>query len=93
MPGHEAPSYAILDQAVDVYAPDMAGLENGIDEIEDNSSTGAPRVSTHLRPLRRGDRVQRTTKPRMGMLAALRPALTSVTSSGCGGSCEMSRTT
>ena len=27
--------YAILDQVVDEYAPVVAGLENDIDEIED----------------------------------------------------------
>ena len=33
--GPEAVLYAILDQVVDEYAPVVAGLENDIDEIED----------------------------------------------------------
>ena len=38
----EAMLYAILDQVVDEYAPVVAGLENDIDEIEDQLFGGDP---------------------------------------------------
>ncbi|MEJ7755155.1 MAG: CorA family divalent cation transporter [Nocardioidaceae bacterium] len=56
--GPEAILYAILDQVVDEYAPVVAGLENDIDEIEDQLFDGDPAVSqAHLRAVPRGDRV------------------------------------
>ncbi len=46
--GPEAVLYAILDQVVDEYAPVVAGLENDIDEIEDQLFDGDPRVSRRI---------------------------------------------
>ena len=46
--GPEAVLYAILDQVVDEYAPVVAGLENDIDEIEDQLFQGDPKVSRRI---------------------------------------------
>jgi magnesium transporter len=46
--GPEAVLYAILDQLVDEYAPVVAGLENDIDEIEDQLFDGDPKVSRRI---------------------------------------------
>ena len=46
--GPEAVLYAILDQVVDEYAPVVAGLENDIDEIEDELFEGDPTVSRRI---------------------------------------------
>jgi magnesium transporter len=46
--GPEAVLYAILDQLVDEYAPVVAGLENDIDEIEDQLFEGDPKVSRRI---------------------------------------------
>jgi magnesium transporter len=46
--GPEAVLYAILDQVVDEYAPVVAGLENDIDEIEDQLFQGDPTVSRRI---------------------------------------------
>ena len=46
--GPEAVLYAILDQVVDEYAPVVAGLENDIDEIEDQLFDGDPTVSRRI---------------------------------------------
>src|SRR6202020_1601677 len=46
--GPEAVLYAIVDQVVDEYAPVVAGLENDIDEIEDQLFKGAPAVSRRI---------------------------------------------
>src|SRR4051812_39662511 len=46
--GPEAVLYAILDQVVDEYAPVAAGLENDIDEIEDQVFDGDPGVSRRI---------------------------------------------
>jgi magnesium transporter len=46
--GPEAILYAILDQVVDEYAPVVAGLENDIDEIEDQLFGGEPAVSKRI---------------------------------------------
>jgi len=46
--GPEAVLYAILDPVVDEYAPVVAGLENDIDEIEDQPFQGDPKVSRRI---------------------------------------------
>src|SRR4029453_10608375 len=46
--GPEAVLYAILDQVVDEYAPVVAGLENDVDEIENQLFDGEPAVSRRI---------------------------------------------
>jgi len=70
--GPEAVLYAILDQVVDEYAPVVAGLENDIDEIEDQLFDGDPAVSRRIYELSREViEFQRATHPLPDMLAAL----------------------
>ncbi len=70
--GPEAILYAILDQVVDEYVPVVAGLENDIDEIEDQLFTGDPAVSRRIYELSREViEFQRATHPLLNMLAAL----------------------
>jgi magnesium transporter len=71
--GPEAVLYAILDQVVDEYAPVAAGLENDIDEIEDQVFDGDPSVSRRIYELSREViGFQRATQPLVSMLRALR---------------------
>ena len=51
--GPQAVLYAILDQVVDEYAPVSAGLENDIDEIEDQLFGGDGEVSRRIYELSR----------------------------------------
>ncbi|PBC39173.1 transporter [Rhodococcus sp. ACS1] len=70
--GPEAVLYAILDQVVDEYEPVIAGLENDIDEIEDQLFTGDESVARRIYDL--SSEViafQRATHPLVGMLEAL----------------------
>ena len=70
--GPQAVLYAVLDQVVDDYAPVVAGLENDIDEIEDQVFGGDPAVSRRIYELlREVVDVQRATHPLLGMLKAL----------------------
>ena len=70
--GPEAVLYAILDQVVDEYSPVVAGLENDIDEIEDQLFSGDPAVSRRIYDLtRQVIEFQRTTRPLLGILTAL----------------------
>ncbi len=70
--GPEAILYAILDQVVDEYAPVVAGLENDIDEIEDQLFGGDPAVARRIYELfREVIEFQRATQPLPDMLAAL----------------------
>jgi magnesium transporter len=70
--GPEAILYAILDQVVDEYAPVVAGLENDIDEIEDQLFKGDPSVSRRIYDLSREViEFQRATHPIVGILSAL----------------------
>jgi magnesium transporter len=70
--GPEAILYAILDQVVDEYLPVVAGLENDIDEIEDQLFTGDPAVSRRIYELSREViEFQRATHPLLNMLVAL----------------------
>jgi magnesium transporter len=70
--GPEAILYAILDQVVDEYAPVVAGLENDIDEIEDQLFKGDPSVSRRIYDLSREViEFQRATHPLLVILSAL----------------------
>lgn len=70
--GPEAVLYAILDEIVDEYAPVVAGLENDIDEIEDQLFDGDPEVSRRIYTLSREvTEFQRATQPLVGMIEAL----------------------
>lgn len=70
--GPEAVLYAILDEVVDEYAPVVAGLQNDVDEIEDEVFGGSPDVSRRIYALSREViEFQRATAPLTGMLEAL----------------------
>ena len=70
--GPEAVLYAILDQVVDEYAPVVEGLQNDIDEIEDQVFEGDPKVSRRIYELiREVIGFQRATGPLLSMLDAL----------------------
>src|SRR5665213_1230102 len=70
--GPEAVLYAILDQVVDEYAPVVAGLENDIDEIEDQLFKGDPAVSRRIYDLSREViEFQRATQPLVSILNSL----------------------
>jgi len=70
--GPEAVLYAILDEVVDGYAPVVAGLENDIDEIEDQVFAEDPSVSRRVYELlREVIEFHRATQPLLGMLGAL----------------------
>jgi magnesium transporter len=64
--------YGILDHVVDCYQPVVAGLENDIDEIEDEVFGGSAGVSRRTYELTREViEFQRATKPLAGILAQL----------------------
>jgi magnesium transporter len=70
--GPEAVLYAILDQVVDEYGPVANGLENDIDEIEDQLFRGDPAVTRRIYELSREViEFQRATQPLGPMLDAL----------------------
>lgn len=70
--GPQAVLYAILDEVVDQYAPVVAGLENDIDEIEDELFSSAPDVARRIYELSREViGFQRATHPLRPMLDAL----------------------
>ena len=70
--GPEAVLYAIFDEVVDEYGPVVAGLENDIDEIEDQLFDGDPAVSRRIYELSREViEFQRATHPLVAMLDAL----------------------
>jgi magnesium transporter len=74
--GPAAVLYAILDQVVDEYAPVVNGLENDVDEIEDQLFSGDPTVSRRIYELTREVvAFQRATKPLDAMLTALKSEL------------------
>lgn len=71
--GPEAVLYAILDEVVDEYGPVIAGLENDIDEIEDQIFAGDEAVSRRIYELSREViNFQRATRPLVDMVEALR---------------------
>ncbi len=64
--------YAIVDHVVDGYEPVVAGLENDIDEIEDEVFGGSPTVSRRIyQLLREVIEFQRATGPLADILARL----------------------
>lgn len=70
--GPEAVLYAVFDEVVDGYAPVVAGLENDIDEIQDQLFGGDPAVSRRIYELlREVIAFQRATGPLRDMLDAL----------------------
>jgi magnesium transporter len=71
--GPQAVLYAILDEVVDEYAPVIAGLENDIDEIEDQLFNRDPDVSRRIFGLSREViEFQRAVKPLEPILQTLR---------------------
>lgn len=71
--GPEAVLYAILDQVVDDYQPVVSGLENDIDEIEDQLFAGDPTVSRRIYQLSREViQFQRAIHPLRDMLVGLK---------------------
>lgn len=71
--GPEAVLYALLDRVVDDYGPVISGLENDIDEIEDQLFGGDPLVSRRIYELAREViQFQRAINPLPEMMAALR---------------------
>ena len=70
--GPEAVLYAIMDRVVDGYAPVVAGLENDIDEIEDEVFSGNAGVSKRIYELSREViEFQRATQPLPDILGRL----------------------
>lgn len=70
--GPQAVLYAVLDEVVDEYQPVIAGLENDIDEIEDQLFNGDPAVSRRIYELaREAMGFQRATHPLVEMLESL----------------------
>jgi magnesium transporter len=64
--------HAILDRVVDDYEPVVAGVENDIDEIEDEVFDGSPHVSRRVYELAREViAFQRATKPLVAILDGL----------------------
>ena len=64
--------HAIMDRVVDDYAPVVAGVENDVDEIEDDVFGGHPDVSRRIYELsRQVIALQRATKPLAPMLGRL----------------------
>ncbi|WP_427007265.1 magnesium and cobalt transport protein CorA [Pseudarthrobacter sp. H2] len=70
--GPAAVLYAIVDQVVDEYEPVAAGLENDVDEIEDDLFAADPGVSRRIYELsRQVIMFQRATAPLAALLQAL----------------------
>lgn len=70
--GPEAVLYAVLDEVVDEYSPVLAGLENDIDEIEEQLFDGDPMVTRRIYDLASEVmEFQRATRPLVDMFGAL----------------------
>ena len=70
--GPEAVLYAVLDEVVDEYAPVLAGLENDIDEIEEELFDGDPQVTRRIYDLASEVmEFQRATRPLVDMVQAI----------------------
>lgn len=70
--GPEAVLYAVLDEVVDEYSPVLAGLENDIDEIEEQLFNGDPMVTRRIYDLASEVmELQRATRPMVDMFATL----------------------
>ncbi|MFJ3956256.1 magnesium/cobalt transporter CorA [Arthrobacter sp. NPDC090010] len=75
--GPESVLYALLDKVVDDYSPVVAGLENDIDEIEDQLFSGDPAVSRRIYELTREViQFQRAIQPLPAMMEALEKGFT-----------------
>jgi magnesium transporter len=73
--GPQAVLYAVLDQVVDDYAPVVAGLQNDIDEIEDQLFEGDAAVSRRIYELSREVfDFERATKPLVEIIGDLHDA-------------------
>ena len=71
--GPEAVLYALMDQVVDDYVPVVSGLENDIDEIEDQLFSGDSTVSRRIYELAREViQFQRAIHPLPAMMQLLR---------------------
>jgi magnesium transporter len=74
--GPLAVMYAVLDQVVDEYSPVVSGVENDIDEIEDQLFNEDTNVSRRIYELSREViAFQRATQPLIGMLSVLREGM------------------
>ncbi len=70
--GTQAVLYAIIDHIVDGYEPVVAGLQNDIDEIEDQLFSCDPSVSRRIYTLSREvTEFQRSTDPLVSIIEAL----------------------
>ncbi|WP_139415947.1 magnesium and cobalt transport protein CorA [Agromyces laixinhei] len=70
--GPEAVLYALLDEVVDEYSPVVTGLENDIDEIEDQLFSGDPQVTRRIYDLASEVmEFQRATGPLIDIFALL----------------------
>lgn len=70
--GPEAVLYAVLDEVVDEYSPVLAGLENDIDEIEQQLFDGDPAVTRRIYDLASEVmEFQRAARPLIGIAEAL----------------------
>ena len=70
--GPQAVLYAILDQVVDEYAPVVAGLENDVEQIEDQLFSGDSKVARRIYQLTREViAFQRATRPLQEVLGRL----------------------
>lgn len=70
--GPQSVLYAVLDEVVDEYVPVIKGLENDIDEIEDQLFHGDPSVSRRIYDLAtEAMNFQRATHPLVDILQAL----------------------
>jgi len=70
--GPEAVLYAVLDEVVDEYSPVDAGLENDIDEIEEQLFSGDPEVTRRIYDLASEVmEFQRATRPLVAMFDGL----------------------
>jgi magnesium transporter len=70
--GPEAVLYAVLDEVVDEYLPVLSGLENDIDEIEEQLFDGDPAVTRRIYDLASEVmEFQRATRPLVDMFSSL----------------------
>jgi magnesium transporter len=94
--GSEAVLYAVLDRVVDEYEPLVAGIENDIDEIEDDLFGDADDDALSRRIYELSgelNRFARATHPLVPIIEWLHAATTPTTStSSCSGGCAMSAT-
>ncbi|MGC5170749.1 magnesium and cobalt transport protein CorA [Microbacterium sp. DT81.1] len=78
--GPYAVAWAICDDVVDQYAPVVAGLENDIDEIEDELFSGDPNVSKRIFGLQREViDLQHATVPLVDMFDRMQQIVTAST--------------